>query len=250
MKYYTASDIITLGTLKLRIDFMLANSVVEGDLPYNGILGIASPFNPYRGNGVFPRILRGYAHRIIYIWTMKFRDPIDVILFPSVTGEISLGLPNPTRYVGIFVWLPLIPSGYWMLRLDGISFGGAQKIDTSRISNAIIDSGTTLIDVPRSMFAEILKLHPFLEPYNSQEDTYVTSCENVHKVKPFIVFLSGRRFSLSAEQLFVEYSDGTCMVAFYPIDGDVFIFGLRFLSAFYVAFNYDQKQIGFATPIN
>ena len=244
----SVTDVVELGTARMRTEFNLTISVANREFPANGIMGIGSPFHRYKDRGMFPRILEYYEDTTIFFWTLTFDTPVDQPV--EMTGEVSLGFPNFQRFVGHFAWIPVIPGPFWAFKVDSIQFGRSDTLNTSSVSYALMDTGTTQIYLPRPLFEQVLRLFPFIYTVGRTEKSYLTECTNLRLVNPFILTVAGQRLRVGNRQLFMQNMDGLCKFAFYPHDSSIIILGLMFHAPFYVAYDYDPPHVGFATAIH
>merc|ERR1719221_749285 len=77
-------------------------------------------------------------------------EPVFAFYLQSDTsekGELVLGGIDKSRFTGELVNVPLTSETYWQVSLDKLSVGG--KTVGSSVSNAIIDSGTSLLVGPK-----------------------------------------------------------------------------------------------------
>ncbi|CAN0424955.1 unnamed protein product, partial [Discosporangium mesarthrocarpum] len=69
-------------------------------------------------------------------------------------GELVLGGTDPSHYVGEISYVPVTRKGYWQVSLDGVKVAGASK---TKVTSAILDSGTSLLVGPTADVAAIAK---------------------------------------------------------------------------------------------
>merc|ERR1711937_89855 len=98
----------------------------------------------------------------------------------GAAGELMLGGVDDTKYTGDFSYLPvqeMVPgkTGYWEVVMDDVQINGQSVISTKR---GVVDSGTSLLAVPKSDIKAIAKLLGAksllpIPPFNSE---YTIDC--------------------------------------------------------------------------
>jgi len=170
----------------------------------------------------------------------------------GAAGELVLGGVDEAHYTGEFNYLPVIESapgkvGYWAMTMDDVQIDGKTVISTKK---GIVDSGTSLLAVPKENMAAIAKLlgaKPLLPfpPFNSE---YTINCD---AAAPSIdVILGGQTYTLEKDD-YVINSGGQCLFGMTGLDvpapaGPLMILGDVFMRAHYVKFDVDNKRLGFA----
>merc|ERR1712217_720540 len=154
-------------------------------------------------------------------------------------GELVLGGADPAHYTGDFSYVPVIETvpgkwGYWTLAMDDAKIGG--KSITS-VRKAIVDSGTSLLAVPT---ADIKKIAD------------AVGAKQVLPIPPF-----NKEYKIACKSYTLKKADyvlnesGQCLLGFTGLDvpapsGPLYILGDVFMRAYYVKFDVDNKQLGFA----
>ncbi|VDO72172.1 unnamed protein product [Haemonchus placei] len=163
-------------------------------------------------------------------------------------GEMTLCGTDPSRYQGNITWVPLISENYWTVQLEGISVG-AESGDTLHIPgnfSAVVDSGTSLIFGPSKYIQQIIN-HVGVGPEG-------TDCSEVSYYPTITFTLDGHKLVLEGKQYFYEYF-GFCYPAFQEIpsnsgiDDNSWTLGDAFMGNFYTIFDYENKMVGFAKPV-
>lgn len=170
----------------------------------------------------------------------------------GAAGELVLGGVDESHYTGEFNYLPVqdvIPgkSGYWKVTMDDVQINGQSVISTK---NGIVDSGTSLLAVPKGDIAAIAQmlgastLLP-IPPFNSE---YTIDCDS--DAPSIDVMLGGQTYTLEKED-YVIADSGQCLFGMTGIDipapaGPLMILGDVFMRAHYVKFDLDNKRLGFA----
>jgi len=168
-------------------------------------------------------------------------------------GELVIGGVNPAHYTGDFATVPVIDTipgkrGYWALAMDGVTIGG-KSATTAR--KAIVDSGTSLMAVPKADMAaiaaavgakQVLPIPPFNREYTIDCNTPGPDID---------ITIGGKVYTLTKKD-YVLNEKGACLLGFTGLDvperdgGPLWILGDVFMRAHYVKFDVDNKQLGFA----
>jgi len=165
-------------------------------------------------------------------------------------GELVLGGVDSAHYTGDFSIVPVIATagdkfGYWALKMDDAKIGG-KSITTVR--KAIVDSGTSLLAVPTSDIKAIATAVGAKAVPLSGGKEYTVDCNTA---APDIEFdIGGKTYTLKKED-YVINEQGQCLLGFTGLDvpapaGPLYILGDVFMRAYYVKFDVDNKQLGFA----
>merc|ERR1712226_1627884 len=170
----------------------------------------------------------------------------------AAEGELGLGGVDPAHYTGDFSYVPVIETvpgkwGYWTLAMDDAKVGG--KSITS-VRKAIVDSGTSLLAVPTADIKKIAdavgakQVLP-IPPFNKE---YTIDCNTPGPDIEFVI--AGKSYTLKKAD-YVLNESGKCLLGFTGLDvpapaGPLYILGDVFMRAYYVKFDVDNKQLGFA----
>uniref|UniRef100_A0A7I4YJX8 Peptidase A1 domain-containing protein n=1 Tax=Haemonchus contortus TaxID=6289 RepID=A0A7I4YJX8_HAECO len=226
-----------------RQEFVCAQRVheMDGTKP-DGILGMAWP-SLSQGSITTP---------LQHLFANKMACPQAVFAFwlnrNSIEGgELTLCGTDPSRYQDPIIWVPLISESYWSVLLGGI-FIRAESGDTLQITgnfSASIDSGTSFIVGPSENIQKILDFIGVME-------LEVIDCSAVPSYPTVFFKLGGYEFKLEGQHYILEQSHGKCYLAFQKNpskDDGSWTFGDAFMSNFYTVFDYANKSVGFAKPV-
>jgi len=192
----------------------------------------------------------------------KFQPQFGYFLSDSdaVPSEICFGGHDPRRYSNEVQWVPVHQPrlGFWQVKVLSVSVGGkALPFCEGGSCVAIADTGTSLLGVPRQAAQQ---LHRSLARKATESNSEL-DCRQ--QPGPELVFeLEGGVFlSLGA----VDYSRAApmqiqspkgsqtiCRASLLPVDktpalGDkAFILGEPMMRRYYTAYDWQQKQVGFA----
>jgi hypothetical protein len=165
----------------------------------------------------------------------------------GAAGELTIGGVNKDRYTGEFSYVPVedtVPGkkGYWALAMDDVQIGGASVTATRK---AIVDSGTSLIAVPKADIAGIaakVGAKPLIK------GEYTIDCNA--DAPDIDVVINKKTYSIPKEAYIIN-AGGECLFGFLGMDipapaGPLWILGDVFMRAHYVKFDVDQQRLGFA----
>ncbi|KAF9114359.1 hypothetical protein BGX27_011100 [Mortierella sp. AM989] len=165
-------------------------------------------------------------------------------------GAVIFGGVDTTKYVGNFTWAPITDKNSWKIRLDAVSIAGK---DLGLSGDALIDSGTSLIIVPKNV-ASIFHDH-IPGAIEAPQVGWILPCNT--SVGNLNFTIAGQQFRVPAEELVVlfripgyaEYCKSAIDVSTSDSETE-WILGASFLKNVYSVFDYHSLAIGFAHPSN
>jgi len=204
----------------------------------------------------------------------QMRPMFGVHLGPSagssvaVAGEITFGAPDERRCSGgcssAIRWAPVVEPqwGYWRISIRRLLVGGrafSACADPADGCFGIVDTGTSMLGVPREAYAGLLGLTA-----RSVAGADEVDCRSVEG--PSIVFELADGLSLelgpedysrpAASRLQRTGSSprAVCRASLMPVDlpaemGKVFLFGENVLRKYYTAFDAGLQRVGFAPTL-
>uniref|UniRef100_A0A8D2CRA8 Gastricsin n=1 Tax=Sciurus vulgaris TaxID=55149 RepID=A0A8D2CRA8_SCIVU len=150
-------------------------------------------------------------------------------------GAVIFGGVDDNLYTGEVSWAPVTRELYWQIGIEEFYVGEEASGWCSQGCQAMVDTGTSLLVVPKK------HLSALLQTIGAQEDEYgqvgVTRMSPIQETLP----------------LCVEQEDGYCSVGLESIDlslegGQPFwILGDVFLRSYYSIFDMANNRVGFAT---
>jgi hypothetical protein len=180
---------------------------------------------------------------------------------PSVPSEISFGGYQPSRLAEPLKWAPVADPehGYWNLKLKSVTVG-EERLAVCDEGNcrAILDSGTSLLGVPRT---ELRRMHRLLARV-LPEDHGEVDCRTwegpniVFDFGTFQVTVTAKDYSRMGPANMLVAGGGPnmkrdfCRASLLPVDLQeplgpaAFIMGEPVLRRFYTVFDYGRKQVG------
>mmetsp|Transcript_21477 Transcript_21477/g.61779 ORF Transcript_21477/g.61779 Transcript_21477/m.61779 type:complete len:453 (+) Transcript_21477:267-1625(+) len=183
----------------------------------------------------------------------------------AVAGEITFGGHDERRCSGgcstAIRWAPVVEPerGYWRIAIRRLLVGGrpfSACADASDGCFAIVDTGTSMLGVPREAYAGLLGLTARSVAGSDEVD-----CRSVEGPSLVFELADGLTLELGPE----DYSrpaashlqrkgvapKAVCRASLLPVDlpaemGKVFLFGENILRKYYTAFDAGLQRVGFA----
>lgn len=158
-------------------------------------------------------------------------------------GELLFGGIDSKHYTGDFSFVPLTSETYWQVSLGAVKLG-SDSISSTKA--AIVDSGTSLLAGP---VADVQALATKLGAKSILGKEWTIDCG---VAVPDLTFtLGGKDFALTKQDLILQASGSTCVLAIMGVDvpaphGPLWILGDVFMRVYYVQFDYGKKQLGLA----
>uniref|UniRef100_A0A8D2QAL5 renin n=1 Tax=Zonotrichia albicollis TaxID=44394 RepID=A0A8D2QAL5_ZONAL len=151
---------------------------------FDGVLGMGYPSQAIDGiTPVFDRIL---AQQILQEDVFSVYYSRNAPLKPG--GEIILGGSDPAYYTGDFHYLNVSRSGFWQIRMKGVSVG-AEILFCREGCSVAVDTGASYITGPAGPVSVLMKAIGATE--------YVVDCEQVPQLPNISFHLGGKVYGLS-----------------------------------------------------
>nr|XP_021394513.1 renin [Lonchura striata domestica] len=214
---------------------------------FDGVLGMGYPSQAIDGiTPVFDRIL---AQQILQEDAFSVYYSRNAPLKPG--GEIILGGSDPAHYTGDFHYLNVSRSGFWQIRMKGVSVG-AETLFCREGCSVAVDTGASYITGPAGPVSVLMKA---IGASEVAEGEYVVDCEQVPQLPNISFHLGGKVYGLSGQAYVLrqsQYGEDVCVVAFSGLDipppaGPLWILGATFIGHYYTKFDRRHNRIGFAT---
>jgi len=160
----------------------------------------------------------------------------------GIKSELVFGGTDTSHYKGDFTYVNLNAETYWQISLDKIKVNGKTA---GSASNAIVDSGTSLIAGPQEDLEQIIKkVGAKVDP---QQGLYTVACDNGATVT---FTLGGSDFSLGISDLTLAKQGNECLLGLQPSPAPLWILGDVFMRKYYTTFDWGNKRVGFATSVD
>lgn len=250
-----AYDSVSIGPFESKDvpfwEVMNANMPILASSEFEAIVGLGpipphvqlmSPGSP-RNNLSYALVLRKLN---------LFRYSVCLSRQPGAPGYLTWMDDSHLNYPKLFTKLEVIDTTYWMSRMTDVTLGKQPFTLCSSGCGAIIDSGTSLLAVPKKVFK---KLAPIIEKMGEK-----ASC-NVNLLPDIRFKLDGVHYSLPPDsyigtiygdvpsallQNFQKKTNASCQTAMMAMDlpstvGDTWVLGVPFLRNFLTIFEQGKK---------
>ncbi|KAI0028325.1 aspartic peptidase domain-containing protein [Vararia minispora EC-137] len=232
------------------------------DAPVSGLLGLA--WQGLSSTGAKPFWQQLYESGVLDTAEMGFflTRYLNVSRASSLEqgGVFTLGATNTTLYTGSIAFQSLTQSDlYWTIALDSVVVGGGTVSMGSGSTNAVIDTGTTLIGGPSTevanIYAQISGSQALSGSYNGYYSFPCSTSVNVSMT------FGGRAWSIApADFNLGQLDSSTCIGAFFVFSSSstplsrrasssssiAWIVGDTFLKNVYSVFRASPAAVGFA----
>jgi hypothetical protein len=242
------SDTVTVAGLTVTNQIVGMANYVNGrniDGISSGILGLGFPnltnvFNTSTDNHW------AYSPIVTSMFDAGLTAAKDFSIALSKNGGIMAfgGYPEGVPFQLPWAYAAIIPSGDVYSRYTipvNWDFTGSGQFGTS---NVIIDSGSTVSELPLDIAAAVNAL--FQPPGTlGSFGEYIVDCDA--RPPAFSAVIGGISFAVSAEDMiFRDSLSNTCISSIIGLDGDIFALGESFLRNVVVVFDYEHELLWFA----
>ncbi|NWI14567.1 RENI protein, partial [Crypturellus soui] len=240
---------------------------------FDGVLGMGYPSQAIDGiTPVFDRIL---SQRILKEDVFSVYYSRNSPLQPG--GEIILGGSDPAYYSGDFHYVSVSKSGFWQIRMKGVSVG-AETLFCKEGCSVAIDTGASYITGPAGPVSVLMKAIGAAEMAEGEVSgaaascargprlrlspvsfvlQFVVDCDKVPQLPNISFHLGGKAYGLSGPAYVLrqsQYGEDICVVAFSGLDipppaGPLWILGASFIGHYYTTFDRRNNRVGFATAL-
>ncbi|KAK4057289.1 hypothetical protein OIO90_001786 [Microbotryomycetes sp. JL221] len=238
--------------------FALANqsAPVLESLPSDGVVGLG--FSTIATSGAptpFENLISANAVSNPYFGfhLQRARDVTTKSSGQIGGGELCVGCIDSSRFTGSLNWVKVSNPGYWEVPSDGIAIDG-QVVSGTKFS-AAIDTGTTLVYVPRNVARALYGKIGGKERGNGE---WTVPCAATFG--SIALSFGGKQYDMPLADVFLGYASAgnteECILGIlgidqYDADGNVVaIVGDLFLKAVYSVFSYSQNgspAVGFGS---
>lgn len=157
-------------------------------------------------------------------------------------GELTFGGYDESKCASDIHWVPLSEATYWKIDIDGIEMGSYKSTST----NAIVDSGTSLITGPTSAIRQIANAIGAKQAITGQ---YTIDCQSIDSIPDISWTIDGQKYTVPGKKLVIQ-SAAMCIFAMmgmdFPEPGPQWILGDVFMREYYTIFDYEGQRIGLA----
>ena len=162
-------------------------------------------------------------------------------------GELTFGGYDEDKFEGDdLAWVKLSHATYWQIDVDNVTIGSYQ---TSKATNAIVDSGTSLLTGPSDDVASIAQT---IGATKSLMGQYTVDCGTIDNIPSLTFGINGIKYEIPGKALIIQ-SQNICLFAMmgmdFPSPGPQWILGDVFMREYYTVFDYENEQVGFAKAV-
>ncbi|CAI9166997.1 unnamed protein product [Rangifer tarandus platyrhynchus] len=244
MKGVVARDTVRIGDLVItdqEFGLSMAQSGFEG-MPFDGVLGLNYPkFSFTGGIPIFDNLKNqgAISEPVFAFYLSKSKPESSVVMFGGV---------DKSYYQGVLHWVPLIQAGNWRVHMDCISMN-RRVISCSGGCEALVDTGRSLIQGPRRLVNNILRLIGTM-PRGSK---HYVSCFALNTLPSIIFTINGFNYPLPAQAYTIKDSSGNCYTSFKEnpasTSPETWILGDVFLRQYFSVYDRGNDRIGLAQAV-
>ncbi|KAI8338066.1 aspartic peptidase domain-containing protein, partial [Chlamydoabsidia padenii] len=240
VRAWLGQDTIGLGPLTLPhqvIGEAVRLSHAFAGVPFDGILGLG-----------LAGLARAQAPPPLYNLISQMDEAMFALFLQTHRGELDIGGMDHTRYVpGSLVYTPLTSDQYWQIELTHIEMGESRLFQHRQ---AIVDSGTTLIIVPREDAQVIHGMIP--GAVDNGDSTWSIPCGV--QVPTLVIWIEHVALSLpgSAYVLDPLSNSDMCLsgISGQVLDSEAtWILGDTFMKQYYTVFDFGRRRVGFGIAV-
>ncbi|XP_077874720.1 gastricsin [Ictidomys tridecemlineatus] len=214
-------------------------------MKFDGIMGLAYPA---LSSGGATTALQGML-RVNALSSPMFSVYLSNQQGSEDGGAVIFGGVDESLYTGQIFWAPVTQELYWQISMQEFYVGEEASGWCSQGCQAIVDTGTSLLVVPKKHLSSLL------QTIGAQEDQYgqfFVNCNDVQNLPTFTFVINGVQFPLPPSA-YILNEDGYCSVGLESIDMTLedgqpyWILGDVFLRSYYSIFDLANNRVGFAT---
>lgn len=236
-------DLLKIGAVEVKKMSVCEGTSIETTVgSTDGIIGFGPSSDP-NGLDIFSVLARESVKvpAEVSFW-------FDRNLNSTSAGEIYFGGIDESKFFPPVQYSPIADNSSWMIQMDDINVtvDGKKSSILAEPTQVMIDTGTTLVLVPPTLFAK-LTANMNIQMVDS---LYYVDCKTIEKLPP-IEFKFNGMDPLILDwhlQVLVASKRASCLSIFQPFSGDAndVIIGALFLRNFYTVFDHGNRRIGFA----
>lgn len=253
MTGFTSIDALSIGALRLPnatfVEAVTEPGIAFAVTMFDGILGLAFP--AIAVDGLLPTFQALYASGQLASPQFSFYLSKN----SQQGGVLLLGGYDPSYFSGDLHFVPVVRKAYWEFKVDAISAG--DKL-LAEYTTAIADTGTSLIVAPTAVVSALMQSLGVAKTTGGQ---YVVDCDKVAELPTLRFVISGREFTLVADEFILRLAalgQSVCVVGVMGMDmpnpaGPLWILGDIFLTKYYSVFDFGsdggEPRVGFARAV-
>lgn len=236
-----ANDVVDFAGFNVKnVTFAVVDHEVAGmnRAKFGGVFGLA--YQRIAVDHVRPPFFDMIAEGLLAAPVFGFWLAAKPSLF-SAGGEITFGGDDPARYSGSYTKVSLTGELYWQINIDGLKF---KDVSLGQFK-AVVDSGTSLLALPKKTAAAINKIIGCTpDPLNKAECVFV-KCPDFASLPDLTFTIAGKPFTLTGKDYVIDISllgQHECLSGIFGLDlappaGPLIILGDVFMRKYYVKFD-------------
>ncbi|XP_078497433.1 gastricsin-like [Lissotriton helveticus] len=175
-------------------------------------------------------------------------EPVFSFYLTSQSGEVILGGVDTSLFTGQIYWAPVTQEIYWQIGIGGFSIGGQESGWCSQGCQAIVDTGTPLLAVPKQYIGSLVQS---LGGQQTQSGKYVVNCNNVQNLPSLTFTINGATFPVPPSAYILQIN-GNCVIGvestYLPARNGqpLWILGDVFLRQYYSVYDFGNNRVGLA----
>lgn len=216
--------------------------------PYDGVIGLS----PATQSAVGVRnILIGLREANV-IGKLEFSFWFNSLLDDPLGGELTLGGVDESKYIGNFYYHRVTDYNNWQLALQRVTLGDLDIGCYGKRCQVVFDTSVTNAYGPSEQVTKIYDaIIPVIDPSSKLP---IIDCNRIRTLPNIKFQIDGLVYELLPSNYIRRFKSGTfsttvkCYIAIKGhLDGNKWILGTNFLSQYYTRFDFDNRQIGFAS---
>lgn len=239
-------DVLEIGDLKASVDFAVAKTepgITFKESKFDGILGLGWPSIAVDGVVPVMQAFQSQGQLDKNLFAFHLQRAAD-----KTTGMLTIGgydkdLASNVKFANLKM------ENYWMVSMPKLTFGGGDSVTT--ITNAIVDSGTSLIVGPPDDVKKVAAAEGATEVMNGE---YSVSCHSTMKDMEVTLGDGDNQVTLTVagDHLrikicrFVVICECLLGIAGMDIGQPLWIMGDVLMRDYYTIWDIDGKRIGFS----
>ena len=233
------NDTVQIAGMSIPLSFGAASTTSDDflDYPMDGILGLGrSASNTMQ----FPTVMQAImdaAELQANIFGVNLQRDSDGYM----NGELNLGAPDISKYVGDLSWTATISKKLWEIPVDDSGFSGQWCNFSGK--GAVIDTGTTFMLLPP---ADSKQLHAQIPQSQQDGEVFHIPCSTQ---MPIQVVISGVAYNITPADYIGKAVKGgnlceSNIIGRQAFGPDEWLLGDVFLKNVYTVFDMDRERIG------
>ncbi|KAK0732040.1 penicillopepsin [Lasiosphaeris hirsuta] len=232
---------VTVTRQAVEMATTVSSSFVD-DIPNNGLVGLAfsqlNTVKPQQQKTFFDNVLPSLAEPV---FTADLR--------PHAVGAYEFGRIDTSKFVGDMAWIPVNTSdGFWQFATSGFSVGSPDGLTSVPTTQAIADTGTTLMlvsqEVADGYYSQVKGAK------NDEEAGGVTIPCDAELPDLFVDVGGVYTARVKGEDIrFAPMQGNTCFGGVQPTTSPLQIWGDVFFKSQFVAFNGGNNSLGMAQHV-